>query len=44
MKKIKSILKSALLQGAMLLVGLAWTIVERARIVWKGYTQKSKHH
>lgn len=44
MKRIKSTLKIALLRGAMLLVGMAWTIAQRGRIVWKGYNHKSKHH
>lgn len=44
MKKIKSKLKSVLLRGAMLLVGMAWAIAQWGRIVWKGYNHKSKHH
>lgn len=44
MKRIKSILKISLLRGAMLLVGAAWAIAQRLRIVLKGYTHKSKHH
>lgn len=44
MKRIKSTLKIALLRGAMLLVGMAWAMAQRLRIVWNGYTHKSKHH
>lgn len=44
MKFIKSILLGLLLRAAMLLVGIAWAILLKARMVWKGYTNKSKHH
>ena len=44
MKFIKSILIGLLLRAAMLLVGIVFAIAVKARMVWKGYANKSKHH
>jgi uncharacterized protein YneF (UPF0154 family) len=43
-KFLKSIFLGLILRLLMLMVGVAWGVFLKARMLWKGYTNKSKPH